>query len=78
MAFKAINLLVSYSYTNITKLDAEEVPMEFPDEMDLDSACDSIDEISKEEIESFQNNIKSKLTDTDYETYVQQFWVGLL
>ena len=46
--------------------------------MDLDSACDSIDEISKEEIESFQNNIKSKLTDTDYETYVQQFWVGLL
>jgi hypothetical protein len=45
--------------------------------MDLDSACDSIDEISKEEIESFQNNIKSKLTDTDYETYVQQFCVGL-
>lgn len=78
MAFKAINLLVSYSYTNITKVDAEEVPMEFPDEMDLDSACDSIDEISKEEIESFQNNLKSKLTDTDYETYVQQFWVGLL
>jgi len=28
MAFKAINLLVSYSYTNITKVDAEEVPME--------------------------------------------------
>jgi hypothetical protein len=30
MAFKAINLLVSYSYTNNTKVDAEEVPMEFP------------------------------------------------
>lgn len=50
--------------------------MEFPDEMDLDSACDSIDEISKEEIESFKNNLKSKLTDTDYETYVQQFWLA--
>ena len=42
------------------------------------SICDSIDEISKLEIESLKSNILSKLFEIDYETYVRQFWVGLL
>jgi hypothetical protein len=45
-----------------------------------DSVCESIDEISKEEIESLKNIIKSKATagGLDYETFIKQFWVGLL
>ena len=39
---------------------------------------ESIDEISQQEIESNKKFIKSQLTDIDYETYVKQFWVGLL
>ena len=40
--------------------------------------CESIDEISKQEIEDFKNNLKFKLTGINYETYIKQFWVGLL
>lgn len=43
-----------------------------------DSLCESIDEISKQEIEDSKKNLISKLTDIDYETYIKQFWVGLL
>ena len=42
------------------------------------SMCESIDEISKQEIEDFKNNLKFKLTGINYETYIKQFWVGLL
>lgn len=42
------------------------------------SLCESIDEISKEEIENFKKDLKFKLADLDYETYIKQFWVGLL
>jgi hypothetical protein len=54
------------------------------------AVCESIDEISKEEIESQKDDIKSwvfnprlpgvSLTKcrVDYETYLQQFWLGLL
>jgi len=42
------------------------------------SVCESIDEISKQEIEDYKKNISSKLTDIDYETYIKQFWVGLI
>ena len=40
--------------------------------------CESIDEISKQELENYKKYLKSKLTDIDYETYIKQFWVGLL
>ena len=45
-----------------------------------DSGCESIDDISKEEIENMKNSIKSKATAAglDYETFIKQFWVGLL
>ncbi len=42
------------------------------------SVCESIDEVSEQEIENLKKEIKSKLTDIDYETYIKQFWVGLL
>jgi hypothetical protein len=42
------------------------------------SVCESIDEVSEQEIEDFKKDIESKLTDIDYETYIKQFWVGLL
>lgn len=42
------------------------------------SVCESIDEICKEEIEDYKKSLKSKLTDINYETYIKQFWVGLL
>ena len=42
------------------------------------SICESIDEISKQEIEDSKKNLNSKLTDIDYETYIKQFWVGLI
>ena len=45
---------------------------------ELDSSiCESIDEISNLEIERLEKEIKSKLN-VDYETYIKQFWVGLL
>jgi hypothetical protein len=37
------------------------------------SVCESIDEISKQEIEDFKKSIKFKLTGIDYETYIKQF-----
>lgn len=40
------------------------------------SVCESIDEISKQEIEDYKNNLKSQLTGINYETYIKQFWVG--
>lgn len=43
-----------------------------------DSVCKSLDDITNFEIESFKNKVKSKLIDIDYETYVKQFWLGLL
>jgi len=42
------------------------------------SVCKSIDEISKQEIEDSTKNLHSKLTDIDYETYIKQYWVGLI
>lgn len=49
-------------------------------DVDTDSECESINDISKEEIEEFKNKIKSKGTAAgiNYETYVKQFWVGLM
>lgn len=59
-----------------------------------DSVCESLDDISKEELESgprrgpdssalwapesLKKEISSKLFNIDYETYIKQFWVGLL
>lgn len=48
------------------------------DEESYSSVYESIDEISKQEIEDYKKYLKSKLTDIDYETYIKQFWVGLL
>jgi hypothetical protein len=46
---------------------------------ELDSSiCESIDEISQQEIEFNKKFLKSQLNDIDYETYIKQFWVGLL
>lgn len=39
---------------------------------------ESIEDIDNKEIEDYKNCIKSKLTGIDYETYIKQFWVGLL
>lgn len=39
---------------------------------------ESIEDIDNKEIEGYKNCIKSKLTGIDYETYIKQFWVGLL
>jgi hypothetical protein len=38
----------------------------------------SVDEVRKEDLECLKNQKKSKLTNIDYETYIRQFWVGLL
>lgn len=43
-----------------------------------DSVCESVDNISKEELESFKKKLLSRLSNIDYETYIKQFWVGLL
>lgn len=43
-----------------------------------DSICESIDDISKEELESLKKILLSRLSNIDYETYIKQFWVGLL
>jgi hypothetical protein len=42
------------------------------------SVCELIEEISKQEIENYKNDLKSKFTGIDYETYIKQFWIGLL
>lgn len=83
MASMTMILFVSYFYINSSK---DEVSNNFIDEESVPSVemnkeytgIDSLEDIGKEEIESFKNKIKSQLTDIDYETYIQQFWVGLL
>ena len=41
---------------------------------ELDSSvCESLDEISQQEIESNKKFLKSQLTGIDYETYIKQF-----
>lgn len=42
-----------------------------------DSVIQSIEDISKEELESMKKKI-SEASKTNYETYIKQFWVGLL
>ena len=42
-----------------------------------DSICESVDDISKEELDSIKEKIyKSSIS--DHETYIKQFWVGVL
>lgn len=43
-----------------------------------DTVCKSIENISKEELESFKKDLFSRLSNIEYETYIKQFWVGLL
>ena len=50
---------------------------------ELDSSvCESIDKIKRlrlqQEKESSKKFLRSQLTDIDYESYIKQFWVGLL
>lgn len=78
MDFNSINLFISYFCTKDEEKISNNHISEQLDEIDKDSHTESIDDISKEEIEYFKNDIKSKLTDIDYETYIKQFWVGLL
>lgn len=40
--------------------------------------CSSIEDISPMEITSRKNEIIAKLNGRDYDTYIKQFWVGLL
>lgn len=42
------------------------------------SVCESINEISEQEIENSKKDLNSKFTNIDYDTYIKQFWVGLL
>lgn len=78
MGFNIINLLVTYSISSLKVEAAGNNIRELSDEIGKDYGCESIEDISKDEIESFKNKIKSKLINIDYETYIQQFWVGLL
>lgn len=75
-------LFVSYFYINSSKDEVSthhDSISEESDEMNKEyTGIDSLEDLGKEEIESFKNKIKSQLTDIDYETYIQQFWVGLL
>ncbi len=64
----AINLLISNNYIKNDQI--KEIPEQ--------SVCESIDKISKEQLESYRKQVKSKLTNLDYVTYIKQFWVGLL
>jgi hypothetical protein len=80
MDFNSINLFIWYfglkgEQKTLNNRISEQLGGEL---LDNDSLTESIDDISKEEIECFKNEIKSKLTDVDYETYIKQFWVGLL
>ena len=43
-----------------------------------DPTCEFIEGISKEELEFFKNDLLSRFTNIEYETYIKQFWVGLL
>ena len=42
------------------------------------SVIESIDDISKEELKSYKKDLLSRLSNADYDTYIKQFWVGLL
>lgn len=48
------------------------------DDETIEFEIESIEDIDNKEIEGYKNCIKSKLTGIDYETYIKQFWVGLL
>ena len=39
----------------------------------VSSVCESIDEISKQEIEDLKGYLKSKFINIDFETYIKQF-----
>ena len=43
-----------------------------------DSICESVDDISKEELKSYKKDLLSRLSTSDSDTYIKQFWVGLL
>src|SRR5258708_13945098 len=72
--------------TNLKKVNQRELEVEskelFNDELINEttesSVCLSTDEISKHEIEYLKKDIKSKLKNVYYVTYIKQFWVGLL
>ena len=85
--------LIIYEANNLVIFSSRWVPISLPvlnsrilhacilpikNEESNSSMCESIDEISKQEIEDFKNNLKFKLTGINYETYIKQFWVGLL
>lgn len=67
-------MVIFYSNFNLRILHASLLPI--INEESNSSECESIDEISKQEIEDHKNNLKSKLTGVNYETYIKQFWVG--
>ena len=43
-----------------------------------DSICESVDDISKEELKSYKKDLLSRLFNADYDTYIKLFWVVLL
>lgn len=65
------------NYFSFLKMKSSSILSPMNEESDS-SVCESIDEISKQELENYKKYLKSKLTDIDYETYIKQFWVGLL
>ena len=75
LLFPLITLLLNYSNPKVghrptySLEDERRIPIE---EISNESVCESIDEISKEEIESQKDDIKSRLINIDYETYIKQ------
>jgi hypothetical protein len=66
--------LVAYKSINPLGDDKEKSPVQNTgEETSNKSVYESIDEISKHEIESRKDEIKSKLINIDYETYIKQF-----
>lgn len=68
--------------TNLKKVNPRQLEVESKEELINEptesSGCLSTDEICKHEIEDLKKDIKSKLKNVDYVTYIKQFWVGLL
>lgn len=62
--FTTVALIHLYYFKKMKQLDS--------------SVCESLDEISQQEIELNKKFLKSQLSGIDYETYIKQFWVGLL
>jgi len=62
-------------FSCVASLNMSAVPI---NEDSYSSVCESIDEISKQDIEDAKKYLKSKFTDIQYETYIKQFWVGLI